>query len=61
MTRDILPNLSSPPSPAPSELASPLAKTSQAIPNFPHTDVLAEAFPTWNLLPAVPFVRRTKR
>jgi len=44
----------SPPEPTPSPVAAPDPQSP------PRRDALAEAFPAWDLVPSVPFVRRVK-
>lgn len=61
MARDII---SDPTTPAPQAVpvrAEPAPAPAAAIPEPPaRRDALAEAFPAWDLVPAVPFVRRVK-
>lgn len=44
----------------PEQAPSPVAAPTPAPPSPPRRDALAEAFPAWDLVPSVPFVRRVK-
>lgn len=61
MARDIISD-QTPPSPQAAPVrVEPVPAPAAASPEPPaHRDALAEAFPSWDLVPAVPFVRRVK-
>jgi hypothetical protein len=63
MARDIISEATIMPSPQtansqPEQAHSPVAVPTPQSP--PRRDALAEAFPAWDLVPSVPFVRRVK-
>lgn len=65
MARDIISEATTMPSPQtansqPEQAHSPVAVPTTTPQSLPRRDALADAFPAWDLVPSVPFVRRVK-
>lgn len=65
MAREILPESTvqqTPATPEPTSAGVPVGAVPLVAPfgNEDHRDALAGAFPAWDLVPAIPFVRRVK-